>query len=467
MAGIRNHLDYLQLLGVQTLWLNPIFGSPGVDGGYDVSDPRGVDPMFGTLADFDELIADAHSRDVRLIVDLIPNHVSSAHPWFVRAVADGAGSAARQRFWFRPGRGDNGAEPPNNWRSVFGGSAWTRVPDGEWYLHLFDPGQPDLDWNSLDVWADLEQTLRFWLDRNVDGFRIDVAHGMAKPADLPDARVGHQAAVTTERVNGLLPYVAGEADPRFDNVGVHDVHRFIRRIVDSYDDRTTVGEVFTPSTETLLAYLRPDELRQAFGFQLTQAPFDADAIRAAIDTELGTAHAAGTAAVWTLSNHDIPRPATRYGGGAAGLRRARAMLLVELALPGAVYLYYGEELGLPDVAVPDDCIQDPAWVRSGHAERGRDAIRLPMPWGGNAPPFSFSTSDDTWLPSPPQYASLTVARQLADPTSTLSLVRRALELRASEPAMSGDDLDWYGAPAGCLAFRRGGGLVCAMCGGSG
>ena len=473
LNGIRAHLDHVASLGVGAVWINPFYPSPGVDGGYDVSDPRGVDPAFGTLADFDALVADLHRRGIRLVVDLIPNHASSAHPWFAAALAAGPGSRERRRFVFRPGRGDEGEQPPNNWRSVFGGPAWTRVPDGEWYLHLFDPGQPDLDWTDLDVWADLEQTLRFWLDRGVDGIRVDVAHGMAKPAGLPDAPAGSDAAwepgdpgpetLGGEPVSddGILPEVHGQ-DPRFDNVGVHDIHRFIRRVLDDYPDRVAIGEVFAPTTDAILAYLRPDELHQAFSFTLTLRPFDAGEVRAAIDHELAIAAAAGTAPVWTLSNHDVVRPVTRYGGGDLGRQRARAMLLVELALPGAVFLFNGEELGLPSIDVPDEAIQDPAWERSGHTERGRDALRLPLPWSGDTPPFGFSSTPSTWLPSPPEFAGLTVERQNADPSSMLALVRRAIAIRAEHPAASGNEIDWYGAPDGCLAFRRTGGLICAL-----
>ena len=467
LGGVLEHLDYLQALGVQAIWINPFYRSPQVDGGYDVSDPRAVDPMFGTIGDFDALVAAAHDCGLRLVIDLIPNHVSSAHPWFVEAVAAPAGSPPRSRFLFRDGVGELGDRPPNNWRSVFGGPAWTRVPNGQWYLHLFDPGQPDLNWTSLDVWDDLEHTLRFWLDRGVDGIRIDVAHGMAKPPDLPDAAPGSPAAT---EVPGLLPVTEGTSDPRFDNPGVHDIHRFIRRVLDSYRDRGAVGEVFAASVESLLLYLRPDELHQAFGFELTRAAFDATAIRAAICRELETAAAAGVAAVWTLSNHDVVRPATRYGGGEIGRQRAAAMILVELALPGAVYLFNGEELGLPSVEVPDDRIQDPAWERSGHAERGRDSLRLPLPWAGHQPPFGFSTSTDTWLPSPPEFAELTVERQLADPFSMLSLVRRAIALRREHPAVAGDWFDrveWESLQAGSAArdvllFRRPGGLICVL-----
>ena len=252
-------------------------------------------------------------------------------------------------------------------------------------------------------------------------------------------------------------------DPRFDNDGVHDIHRLIRRVVEEYPDRMTVGEVWVTDPERFAQYLRPDELTAAFNFALTEAPFDAAAVQQAITTSLAAAAEATSGPVWTLSNHDVMRPVTRYGGGAVGTARARAMLLVELALPGSVYLYCGEELGLPSIDVPDDALQDPTWERSGHTERGRDASRLPMPWEGTEAPYGFSDTTGTWLPAPPEYAALTVEAQVEDPESTLNLVRQAIDLRSDHPALRGDTVSWYGAPEGCLAFRRNGGnLICAL-----
>ncbi len=488
LPGITDHLGYLELLGVQVVWITPFYPSPMADAGYDVADPRGVDPSFGDLADFDALVAAAHGRDLKVVIDLVPNHTSDQRDWFVEALTAGQGSPARDRYLFRDGSGPDGSRPPNNWTSVFGGPAWTRVHDGQWHLHLFAPEQPDLNWENAEVRADLQQTLRFWLDRGIDGFRIDVAHGMAKPPGLPDAPEGTPAAsgeptlprtempTDTATVAEPSPDPAARAgdsggvvpsgpiaDPRFDNDGVHDIHRMIRRVVDAYPGATTLGEVWVSDPERFARYLRPDELHQAFDFSLVESPFDASGFQRAIDSATIAATSVGSSPVWTLSNHDVPRPVTRYGGGTVGTDRARAMLLVELALPGAAYLYNGEELGLPGVEVPDDKLQDPTWKRSAHTQRGRDTSRLPMPWEGEDPPFGFTQGQSTWLPAPAEYADLTVERQLDDPQSTLNLVRAAIELRQTHPAFGGTEISWYGAPVDCFAFRRdGGGLVCAL-----
>ncbi|MHA6625728.1 alpha-amylase family glycosyl hydrolase [Pseudonocardia sichuanensis] len=463
LEGIRARLGYLELLGVDALWLTPFYTSPMVDHGYDVADARDVDPVFGDLATFDRLVADAHEHGLRVTIDLVPNHTSSEHEWFRAALDSAPGSPERARYHFRPGTGTNGAAPPNNWQSVFGGPAWTRVQDpdggaGEWYLHLFAAEQPDLNWTNPEVWADLEKTLRFWLDRGVDGFRIDVAHGMSKPPDLPDTRDPRGGARDDARWDGS----GAEPDPRFDHDGVHDVHRMIRGVLDHYPGRLVVGEVWIGDDTRFSRYVRPDELHLGFDFRLVRAPFEADAVRAAIEHSLAAVAAVGAPPTWTLSNHDVSRPVTRYGGGAAGLARARAMSLVELALPGVVYLYNGEELGLPDVDLPDEALQDPVWERSGRTRRGRDRCRVPMPWEGGGPSYGF-TAGDPWLPMPPEFGELVAADQLEDTGSTLSLVRRAIELRKSHPGFQGGELEWFGAPEGCFAFRRAGTtLVCAL-----
>jgi alpha-glucosidase len=455
LDGIRSRLGYLELLGVDALWLTPFFTSPMADHGYDVADPRDVDPLFGDLAAFDRLVAEARAHNLKVTIDLVPNHTSDRHAWFQAALRAGPGSVERDRFIFRDGGGFDGSVPPNNWSSQFGGPAWTRVPDGQWYLHLFAPEQPDLNWDNPEVAADLARTLRFWLDRGVDGFRIDVAHGMAKPYGLPniDPRVELGAGIMHD--NAL--------DPRFDNDGVHEIHRMIRKVIDEYPGRMAVGEVWVADDERYARYLRPDELHLGFNFRLLEAPFDADAVRSAVEHGLGAVRSVGAPATWTLSNHDVPRHVTRYGGGDLGARRARAMALVELALPGVVYLYNGEELGLPDVELPEWALQDPIWLRSGRTLRGRDGCRVPLPWEGDTPPFGFSQAVTTWLPQPNEWAGLTAESQLEDPESMLSFYRHALELRKSQPAFDGDELEWYGAPPGCFAFRRkGGGLICAL-----
>ncbi len=484
LAGITAHLGYLELLGIQTVWITPFYPSPMADAGYDVSNPRDVDPAFGTLDDFDALIRRAHQHGLKVLIDLVPNHTSSAHPWFQAALAAGPGSRERDRYLFRDGRGPAGADPPNNWASIFGGPAWTRVVDGQWYLHLFDSAQPDLNWRHPDVHEDLRETLEFWLARGVDGFRIDVAHGMAKPPELPDApaggaafdrqafdRAASEAVQEAESVGfeslagqdgGVVPVSEGK-DPRFDDDGVHDVHRFIRSVLDGYPDRVTVGEVWVGDPERYSAYIRPDELHQAFNFAILESPFEADALREAITNSMASAASVGSLPVWTMSNHDKFRTVTRFGGGAIGDARARAAILVELALPGSVYLYNGEELGLPSIDIPDHALRDPTWARSGFTERGRDNCRLPMPWEGDAPPYGFSANADTWLPVPNDYGPLRVEAQLEDPASTLNLVRAALDHRANRPEFTGEEIEWYGGPANCFAFRRiGGGLVCVL-----
>ena len=321
----------------------------------------------------------------------------------------------------------------------------------QYYLHLFDAEQPDLNWDHPDVFDDFEKTLRFWLERGVDGFRIDVAHGMAKPAGLPDsleveAKVLHHT----------------DDDPRFNNPSVHAIHRDIRKVVDDYPGAVTVGEVWVTDNVRWAEYLRPDELHLGFNFRLAQIDFDAAEVQEAIRNSLTATAIESAIPTWTLSNHDVGREVTRYGGGEIGLRRAQAMAMVMLALPGAVFIYNGEELGLPDVELPDEVLQDPTWERSGHTERGRDKCRVPIPWSGDTPPFGFSSSADTWLPMPEEWAKLTVEAQRADPDSTLSFFRRALKLRRGRGEFDGGEIEWLAAPSGSLIFRRHGGLVCAL-----
>jgi alpha-glucosidase len=446
-------LPYLADLGIDALWITPFYPSPMADHGYDVADPREVEPVFGDLGGFDALLAEAHARGIKVTVDLVPNHSSHQHEWFTEALAAPPGSPARARYVFRDGRGPDGSQPPNNWPSVFGGPAWTRVPDGQWYLHLFAPEQPDLDFTNPQVVDDLEATMRFWLDRGVDGFRIDVAHGMAKPEGLPDMVPADDTGLLADHAPG---------DHRFDQDGVHAIHRRVRAVLDAYPGSMAVGEVWVSDDERLAQYLRPDELHLAFNFKLLTAEWDLEELRTAVDHSLATVAATPAPACWVLSNHDRPRHVTRYGGGELGTRRARAAALLQLALPGAAYVYNGDELGMPDVDLPDEVLQDPIWERSGHTERGRDACRVPLPWSGDEPPYGFSTAPDTWLPMPAGWGPLTAAAQATDDTSMLSLYRRALALRSSSPSFAGDSVQWLPAPTGCLAFRRAGGLVCFL-----
>jgi len=448
LPGVRARLPYLRDLGVDAIWLSPFYTSPMADGGYDVADYRDVDPMFGTLADFDALLRDAHACGLRVIVDLVPNHTSSAHPWFVEALAAPPGSPQRNRYIFRSGVGD---APPNDWESVFGGPAWTRVADGEWYLHLFDSSQPDLNWSNPEVRAEFEAILRFWLDRGVDGFRIDVAHGMVKADGLPD--IGR-------RREGLIDTAAS---PCFDQDGVHEIYRDWRKILDSYPgERMAVAEAWVANPVRAARYVRPDELHQAFNFDFLTAPWDGPAQRRVIDEVIAAMTAVGAAPTWVVGNHDTVRPVTRYGS----LARARAAALLMLALPGSAYIYQGEELGLPEVTdLPDEVLQDPVWERSGHTQRGRDGCRVPLPWDGDEAPYGFSPegAPAPWLPCPADWRSLSVAAQTGDPASTLELYRTALRIRRAHPALGDGDLRWLPAPSpDVLVFARDPGFVCAV-----
>lgn len=455
LDGVTAHLGHLVELGVDAIWLNPVMVSPMADHGYDVADPRDVDPLFGGLEALNRLIDAAHGVGIRVTMDLVPNHTSSQHEWFQAALAAGPGSTQRDRYIFRDGTGPDGLHPPNNWVSIFGGPAWTRVvePDGnpgQWYLHLFDTEQPDLNWDNPEVFEDLEKTLRFWLDRGFDGFRIDVAHGMAKPPELPDMAL-------------VSAHTIGEDDPRFNHDGVHEIHRSIRAVLDDYPHAVTIGEIWVFDNGDFAKYLRPDELHLAFNFRLVRAKFDATAIRDAIENSLTAADLAGSTPTWCLSNHDVAREVTRYGDGARGVARARAMALVMLALPGAVFVYNGEELALGNVEIPDEALQDPTWERSGRTDRGRDGCRVPMPWTGTAPPFGFSDAADTWLPMPSEWAPLTVQAQDADPDSTLSLYRRAISLRHDRGEFANQTVEFVDLGPDVVAFRSGAESSAVLC----
>jgi alpha-glucosidase len=450
LIGIRHRLDHLVELGVDAIWLSPFYRSPMADGGYDVADPCDVDPLFGALDDFDALLAEVHERGLRLTVDIVPNHFSDQHAWFQAALAAPPGSPERARFIFRPGRGPDGAQPPNNWPSVFGGPAWTRLPDGEWYLHLFAPEQPDLDWTNPEVPAEFDRILRFWLDRAVDGFRIDVAHGIAKEPGLPDMDL---SIITSQEHGSHMP---SSADPRFDRDAVHEYHGAFRRLLDSYPgERMAVGEAWVPDSVRLARYVAPGGLNLTFNFELVEAEWGAVEFRSAIERSRDAMVAVGAACTWVLANHDVDRTVTRYGGGTQGLARARAAALVQLSLPGAAYIYNGDELGLANVELPDEALQDPTWERTGHQVRGRDGERVPLPWSGDAPPYGFSTAAATWLPMPAGWTGETVEAQEADPASTLHLYRTTLSLRHKLAGLHSPELEWLDAPAACLAYQRG------------
>jgi alpha-glucosidase len=440
LEGIRQHLPHLVELGVDALWITPFYPSPMADHGYDVADHCDVDQTFGDLADFDRLLADAHEAGLRVIVDIVPNHTSSAHPWFVEALADPA-SPMRDRYLFRDGRGPGGDAPPNNWQSVFGGPAWTREsPDGQWYLHLFDPGQPDLDWHHPAVHAELLRVLRCWLDRGVDGFRIDVAHALYKHPTLEDAPA-------VEADPGLL-----EATSHiWDREEVLAVYEQWRRLVDGYDgDRMLVGEVFLYDVARIARYVSAARLHQAFNFTVMRTGWGAAALRATVEAALEHFHP-GT---WVLSNHDLVRHVTRYGGGALGRRRGLAVSALLFGLPGSPYLYQGEELGLDEADVPAHLREDPQFLRSGGAHPGRDGCRTPLPWTAGEPGLGFTTGTP-WLPFGADAAALAADTQSADPASTLSAYRRLLACRRRLLPSLPDTVTLLDTDPDVLAYRRG------------
>ncbi len=477
VEGLRRRLTHLVDLGVDALWITPWYPSPMADGGYDVAEYRDVDPRFGTLADVDALLADAHDLGLRVVVDLVANHTSVEHPWFRAALAAGPGSPERARYFFRDGRA-GGAEPPNDWISAFGGPAWTRVrgpggTPGQWYLHLFAPEQPDLDWARPEVQEEFDGIVRFWLDRGVDGIRVDAAPAMAKVPGLPDA--GHAPGASFDSS-------AWAGNPHWDVDEVHEVFRRWRRIGDEYEgDRLFVSEAVVNGPERLSRYVRPDELHTTFNFDYLKAPWDAGALRAVVDGTLAALAPVGAPATWVLSSHDETRHVTRFGRVrssaavmgfdpsqpadlALGLRRARAAALLMLALPGGAYLYQGEELGLPEVEdLPEEALQDPTWARSGHTARGRDGCRVPLPWSGDRPPFGFSADGVVpWLPQPPGWRDLTVAAQRDDPSSTLSLYRAALRLRRDLLEDTDAPPAWRDLGDDVLAFDRGPAFRCVV-----
>ncbi len=476
LNGIFSRVPYLASLGIDAVWLSPFYPSALVDGGYDVDDYRDVDPQLGTLADFDALTARLHANGINVIVDIVPNHTSSRHAWFTEALAAPRGSPARNRYIFRDGHGQDGMERPSDWPSMFGGPAWTRVLDGQWYLHLFAAEQPDLNWANREVRDDFLTTLRFWSDRGVDGFRVDVAHGLAKnlaePLEsLPAGR--HPAAEWSDQTG---------THPLWDRDEVHDIYAEWRQVFNEYDPpRAGVAEAWVhPSRRP--RYASPSGLGQAFNFDLLEANWQAGEFLRVITGALAEAQRHGGSTTWVLSNHDVVRHATRYALPAdgslsntenakawllsngispeldhgLGIRRARAATLLMLALPGSAYLYQGEELGLHEVAdIPAERIQDPAFHRSGGTEKGRDGCRVPLPWATHGPAFGFSTSA-AHLPQPDWFGPVSVQAQEHDPVSTLNLYRQALGWRRR--IQTAESLEWMPAANDhVLHFRRPGG----------
>ncbi len=482
LPGITHRLPEVAELGVDAVWLSPFFTSPQADAGYDVADYCDVDPLFGTLPDFDAMLQRAHELGLKVIIDLVPNHSSSAHEWFQAALASAPGSAERARYIFRDGKGEYGELPPNNWESVFGGGAWTRVtePDGtpgQWYLHLFDSQQPDFDWSNEDVREYFRGVLRFWLDRGVDGFRVDVAHGLAKAQGLPDytppADAGSMGGDETD-----VPYWAQE--------GVHEIYRDWHEVLAEYGpDRILAGEAWVEPLAKLAQWVRADEMHQTFNFSYLETPWDASALRTVVDESLAAFGSVGAPSTWVLSNHDVIRHATRLGltppppqgqglgpkseshpDEVVGLRRARAATTFMLALPGSSYLYQGEELGLPEVIdLPDSVRQDPSFFRTGGETYGRDGCRVPIPWEAAAPSFGFGPSAASWLPQPDAWGDYARDAQHGVPGSTLELYRTLLTLRREHGLGSGS-LEWLPQPGeAVLAFRNGDVTVVANTGG--
>lgn len=470
IPGILSRVDYLAELGIDAVWLSPFYPSALADGGYDVADYRDVDPRLGTLADFDAMVEALHARGIHVVVDIVPNHSSDQHDWFQEALAAGRGSAERERYIFREGVGADGSEPPTDWVSVFGGSAWERVEDGQWYLHNFAKEQPDFNWDHHEVRADFLETLRFWSDRGVDGFRIDVAHMLTK--DLSEPLPSRDELDAIDRTSGSHPLI--------DRDDVHEIYAEWRQVFNSYDPpRTAVAEAWVDTPERRARYASAEGLGQAFNFDLLVADFDAAQFREIIVDNLEQAQRTGSSTTWVLSNHDVTRHATRYGlaplqgravkqgaewvaaGGPAelldrdrGLRRANAASLLLLGLPGSAYLYQGEELGLHEVAEirPEDR-QDPAFFRGAEFDGlGRDGCRVPLPWTADGVSFGFGSAP-AHLPQPDWFAAHAVDAQASDPASTLSLYREALRLR--HPLQTGETLEWIETGrADVLRFAR-------------
>ena len=440
LPGITSRLEYVKNLGVDAIWLTPFYPSPQKDHGYDVADYVDVNPEYGTLEDFDRLVEKAHELQLKLLVDVVPNHTSDQHPWFQAAIAS-KDNPFRSRYNFADGKPDG--LPPNNWESAFGGPAWKfDEASGQWYLHLFAPEQPDLDWWDPEVPAEFERIIKFWLDRGADGFRIDVAAALFKRKDLADR------PLIKNPVTGVV-----EADPAFsivDQPQVHDVYRRWRQIANSYQpERVLVGEIFEPSRQT--KFILPDQLNMAFA--LIRVPWDASQWRRSIDVDRNALQGPGTAPSWTLSNHDVVRQVTRLGGGHLGSERARAALLLLLGLPGQVFLYQGEELGLEEVVLPDDQRQDPVFFHSG-GQAGRDGCREPLPWHRGRPNAGFSTATP-WLPMPEGWDQYAVDVQVGSGTSMLGYYERVLALRRQLAKRLPDRVEWCSAPDDVLVFQRG------------
>jgi alpha-glucosidase len=473
LPGITSRVPYLRSLGVNAVWLSPFYPSALADGGYDVDDHRDVDPRLGTLADFDVMVGALHAANIKVIVDIVPNHTSNRHVWFRQALASGRGAPERDHYLFRDGRGRGGEEPPNDWESIFGGSAWAPAGDGQWYFHCFAAEQPDLNWENEEVREDFRRTVRFWADRGADGFRIDVAHGLRKDLSEPYPPWGEIADIM--RPDG--------SHPLWDRDDVHEIYADWRRIFNCYNPpRYAVAEAIVHPTRRA-RYAAADSLGQAFNFAMQDADWRAEDFREVINAGLADMISTGSTTSWLLGCHDTPRVASRYGlpfeqgrlsqqvarawlltNGASpyldralGERRARAAIMILLALPGSTYIYQGDELGLHEVGdLPPEALEDPMAGRST-SEKGRDGCRVPLPWNAEGPSYGFG-SGSGHLPQPDWFAAYAVSVQDADPDSTLNLYRQALALRRQLFADS--DISWDDSEPSVLHFARADGLRC-------
>ncbi len=466
LPGITSRLPKLKELGIDAVWLSPFYTSPQKDAGYDVADYRDVDPLFGELSDFDDLVSKAHELGIRVMIDLVPNHCSDQHKWFQAALNSPAGSKERSYFHFKDGRGANGELPPNNWQSMFGGPAWTRVPDGQWYVHLFDSSQPDLNWENPEIRREFEDILRFWLDRGVDGFRVDQPHAMAKTPGLPDHPYVDEAGAG---------FIEGrENPPMWFQDSVHEIFRDWRKILESYPgERAMCGEAYVLPLSFMALWVRPDEFHQTFNFRFLDAGWDKEKLVAAITESFEAFDSVGAPSTWVLNNHDVIRHASRFGGeyGRAtasdgigpenpqpdnelGLQKAKAATLFMLGLPGASYLYQGEELGLPEhTTIAAEHRQDPTFFRTGGQRVGRDGCRAPLPWEKGNASNGFSSSGLAWLPQPSSYAELSLDQQEQDPHSTLNFYREMLKIRRANRLGEGS-FEWL-SQSEVLSYKNG------------
>jgi len=471
IAGLISRLPYIKELGVDAVWISPWYVSPMLDGGYDVRNYVDTDPLFGSLEDVAHLIDASHDLGLRVVLDMVANHCSSEHPWFQAALAAPAGSSDRDWFYFKDGRGDGGDEPPNDWKSIFGGPAWTRTRNadgtpGQWYFHLFDSSQPDLNWKNEEVLKHFDEILRFWFDRGVDGFRLDAVSGIGKDDDYRDVGFAPDDLYRPD-IWGPVPF--------YDAEGVHDVLRRWRHVAQEYPtEKFLVGEVVVRDVDRLARYLRRDELQSTLSFDLCKVVWSSEAFRQMINTLHGACLEGRSWMTWTLSSHDEKRTVSRYSQDgpaegvlaattSAGRERARAAYLLALALPGSACIYQGEELGLWEVTdIPEDKLQDPIFFRTGRRELGRDGCRVPLPWGTEGPSLGFSTRSETWLPQPHGWADVSVAAQFDDASSTLNFFRSLLALRST---IFDDDewaITWESSPAGVLVLRRGSDIRCVV-----